>query len=253
MPSLPSDLHQRTSRLQRHSSVCFTALSTIYVDAPEGGRIQHVLAQAGDCVSAGQPLIELTNRELELDVLDREGRLIESITQLQAFQTELEQNRVANEKALAQIDNSLVTARRALERRKILLEQNSIAVEAVDQLRDQLEYQAQLRPLQEQSNRRQETLRLQQLPQIRRQLETLQQDVQITHGTLEDLIVRAPVSGRLTAMDLKLGQSLDRGARVAVITPASGSSSRHVSMSITSVACSQGRARTSASEPELAP
>jgi HlyD family secretion protein len=46
--------------------------------------------------------------------------------------------------------------------------------------------------------------------------------VQITHGTLEDLIVRAPVSGRLTAMDLKLGQSLDRGARVAVITPASG-------------------------------
>jgi HlyD family secretion protein len=198
------------------------ALSTVYVDAPEGGRVQHVLAQAGDSVIAGQPLVDLTNTELELDVLDREGRLIESITQLQAYQTELEQNRVANQKALAQIDYNIINTKRALDRRKTLLAQNLVPVEAVDQLQDQLDYEARLRPMQEQSNRTQEELRVRQLPQIGRQIQTLEQDVKITHGTLDDLVVRAPVSGRLTAMDLEIGQTLERDGRVAVITPATG-------------------------------
>ena len=140
-------------------------------------------------------------------MLDREGRLIESMTQLQAYQTQLEQNRVANAKALAQIDYNIITARRALDRRKVLLAENSVAVEAVDQLQDQVDYDVKLRPMQEQSNRKQEDLRVQQLPQIRRQLDTLEQDVKITHGTLDDLIVRAPVR-RLTAMDLKVRPSL---------------------------------------------
>ena len=58
-------------------------LDTIYLDALEGGRVERILAQAGDTVTKGQPLVELSNAELEPDVLDREGRLIESITQLQ--------------------------------------------------------------------------------------------------------------------------------------------------------------------------
>lgn len=198
------------------------ALNTVYVDAPEGGRIQRVLAQAGDSVIGGQPLVDLTNTELELDVLDREGRLIESITQLQAYQTQLEQNRVANQKALAQIDYNVIDTRRALDRRKTLLAQNLVPVEAVDQLQDQLNYESRLRPMQEQSNRTQEELRVRQLPQIGRQIQTLEQDVKITHGTLDDLVVRAPVSGRLTAMDLKIGQTLERDGRVAVITPGTG-------------------------------
>jgi HlyD family secretion protein len=37
-----------------------------------------------------------------------------------------------------------------------------------------------------------------------------------------DLLVRAPVSGRLTAMDIKIGQSLGSNERVAVITPGTG-------------------------------
>lgn len=198
------------------------ALNTVYVDAPEGGRIQRVLAQAGDSVIAGQPLVDLTNTELELDVLDREGRLVESITQLQAYQTQLEQNRVANQKALAQIDYNIIDTRRALDRRKALLAQNLVPVEAVDQLQDQLNYESRLRPMQKQSNRTQEELRVRQLPQIGRQIQTLEQDVKITHGTLDDLVVRAPVSGRLTAMDLKIGQTLERDGRVAVITPGTG-------------------------------
>src|SRR6186713_659518 len=94
--------------------------ATIYLDAVEGGRVEQVMVEPGDMVEAGQPLVRLSNTELELVVLDREARLIESITQLQARQSSLEQDRLNNAKALARIDYDVVRLERALNRRKSL-------------------------------------------------------------------------------------------------------------------------------------
>jgi HlyD family secretion protein len=198
------------------------ALDTVYLDALEGGRVERVLAEAGDTVAAGQPLVELSNTELELDVLDREARLIESLTQLQAYQTQLEQNRVANQRTLAQIDYDIIRVRRSLTRRKTLVSQGLEGAEVRDVLQDELNHDLHLQLLQEESNNKQEDLRVQQLPQIQSQLQKLQRDLKITHGKLDNLTVRAPVTGRLTAMDLKVGENRNRGERFAEITPDTG-------------------------------
>ncbi len=198
------------------------ALNTVYLDALEGGRVERILAQGGDYVTQGEPLVELSNTELELDVLDREARIIESITQLQAYETQLEQNRVANEKALALINYNIVRLRRSLARRKILVASALEPVEAKDTVQDELGYDLGILPMQEESNTKQETLRVRQLPEIENQLAKLQQDLDITHSKLDNLTVRAPVTGRLTSMDLKVGENRNRGERFAEITPDSG-------------------------------
>jgi HlyD family secretion protein len=197
-------------------------MNTVYLDALEGGRVDRILVQAGDTVREGQPLVELSNTELELDVLDREGRLVESITQLQTYETQLEQNRVANQKALAQIDYNVIRLQRSVARRNILAADDAEPMEVKDQVQDELDYDVKVRPMQDESNRRQEKLRVQQLPQIHSQIEKLQQDLSITHGKLDNLVVRAPVTGRLTAMDLKVGENRNRGERFGEITPETG-------------------------------
>jgi HlyD family secretion protein len=77
--------------------------------------------------------------------------------------------------------------------------------------------------MQAQSNEQQEGLRLQQLPQIHSQLEKLRQDVEITRGKLDNLTVRSPIAGRMTAIDLKVGENRNRGERFGEITPGTGS------------------------------
>jgi len=198
------------------------ALNTVYLDALEGGRVERLLVQAGDIVTKGQALFKLSNTELELDVLDRESRLIESITQLQSYETQLEQNRVANQKALSLIDYNIIRLQRSFARRTILAADDAEAVEVKDQVKDELDYDWKVRPMQDESNRKQEELRVQQLPYIQSQLATLQQALKITHGKLDNLTVHAPVTGRLTAMDLKVGESRSRGERFAEITPDTG-------------------------------
>ncbi len=196
------------------------AMNTVYLDALEGGRVERILAQAGDTVTEGQPLVELSNTQLELDVLDREGRLIESLTQLQSYETQLEQNRINNQKALAQIQYDIVRLERALSNNKTL--GNYASKDSRATLEDELEHQRKLLPMQDESNRKQEELRQRQLPQIQAQMEKLQRDLTITHGKLDALRVIAPVNGRLTSMDLKVGQNRNRGERFAEITPDTG-------------------------------
>lgn len=197
-------------------------LETIYLDALEGGRVEHVHVSPGDQVTAGQLLIELSNTELELTVLDRQARLIESIVQLQAYQTQLEQNHLSNEKALAEIDYDIARLTRSMKRRSSLAVRGVESREAYDSIQDELTYALALRPLQARSNEQQNALRTQQLPQIAAQLEKLHEDVAITRSKLENLSVRAPDAGRMTAIDLKVGENRNRGERLGEITPGSG-------------------------------
>ena len=93
----------------------------VYLDSLDGGQVVSVLAHAGDTVAADQPLVTFRNTELELDVLDREGRLVESITQLQSYEKQLEETRVANAKAAADIDYNITRLTRSAQRRDVLL------------------------------------------------------------------------------------------------------------------------------------
>ncbi|MGC3982651.1 MAG: HlyD family efflux transporter periplasmic adaptor subunit [Steroidobacteraceae bacterium] len=195
---------------------------TVYLDALEGGSVKRVLVEAGDYVTAGQPLVELSNTELELNVLEREAQLVNSITQLQNTQNQLEQTRLNNEKALAQIDYDIVRLGRLVQRRKPLVAQGVESKEVLDTVQDELNHAQAIRPLQAQSNQQQNELRQQQLPQIQAQLTKLQKDVEITRGKLDNLVVRAPVAGRMTAIDLKIGESRTRGERFGEITPDTG-------------------------------
>ena len=194
----------------------------IYLDALEGGQVQEVLAQAGDLVAQGQPLLRFRNTELELEVLDREGRLVESITELQSYEKQLEDTRLANEKAAAQIEYDVTRLQRTAERRDALAAKGYISRDLREQVHDELDHNRRLLPLQATANQQQDVLRSRQIPQIRNELATLQESLKVTRTKLDSLVVRAPVAGRLTDMDIKVGEIRNRGQRLGQIVADTG-------------------------------
>jgi HlyD family secretion protein len=194
----------------------------IYLDALEGGQVQQVMAEAGDMVVSGQPLLRFRNTELELEVLDREGRLVESITQLQTYEKQLEDARVANEKAAAQIQYDITRLQRTAERRDALVSKGFVSKDMYEQVHDELDHNRKLLPLQTASNAEQDALRRRQAPQIQNELATLQESLKVTRSKLDSLVVRAPVAGRLTDMDIKVGEIRNRGQRLGQIVADTG-------------------------------
>ena len=194
----------------------------IYLDALEGGQVQKVLVHAGDHLTAGQPMVVFRNTELQLSVMEREAREVESITQQQSYEKQLEQTRADNEKALAQIDYNITRLQQQADRRDELVKTGYVSRETAELIRDELNYNKMIRPVQVETNKRQDALRINQLPKIRQELESLQTSLQITRATLDDLTVKAPASGRLTAMDLQPGENRNRGDRLGQITLETG-------------------------------
>jgi HlyD family secretion protein len=199
-----------------------TPKDTLYLDALQGGQVQEVLVQAGDRVVKGQPLIRFANHDVELDVLNREATTYYSLTLAQQFQTQLEANHANNERQLEQIDYDIARLRRALDRRKEFEGQGVFPQEQLDQIKDELDHNLKQRPVQAANNRNQEQLRKMQTPVLNEEIARLQESLKQIRARLDDLTVKAPATGRITVLDLKIGQSAKQGDRLAELVPDTG-------------------------------
>lgn len=194
----------------------------VLLDAATGGRIERVYVEAGDLVQAGQPLMELSNTSLQMQVIQQESQLNQALSQLQTNEITLEQNRLNNERALATLDFSITNKTRLLARAESLHAQGFVSLAEVDRLRDELEDDRRQRPLQQQSNRVQDSLRARQLPLIQVQQVQVKKSLDMVRSKLDELIVRAPVAGKVTDLDLKIGESRNAGERLATLVPDTG-------------------------------
>ncbi len=195
---------------------------TVYVDAIDGGQVDRVLVEPGDMVQEGQPMIELSNTNLALQVVQHESQVNQAISQLQQNEITLEQQQLSNARALAEIDYHLVRLGRSAARREGLAAKGLVSTEDRDVVSDELAYYKRLRPIQAESDQRQTELYDRLLPDIHQQLRILRGNLAVVHDKLNSLIVRAPVTGRITAIDLKVGETRGPGQRLAEVTPQTG-------------------------------
>jgi HlyD family secretion protein len=195
---------------------------TVYVDAIDGGRVNRVLVEPGDMVEEGQPLVELSNTNLALEVIQQESQLNQAISQLQQNEISLEQEQLSNARALSEIDYNLVRLGRRSARREGLAAKGLVSAEDRDVIADELAYYKQLRPIQVESSKRQSELYDRLLPNIHQQLKILRGNLAVVHDKLDGLVVRSPVAGKVSAIDLKVGETRSAGQRLTEITPQTG-------------------------------
>ena len=199
-----------------------TPKDTLYLDALQGGQVQQVLVQAGDRVVQGQPMIRFSNHDVELDVATKEANVYYTLTLAQQFQTQLEQSHATNERALDQIDYDIIRLKRAIDRRKDYEGQGVFPQESLDQIRDELNFNVKQRPVQASNNKAQEQLRKVQQPELEKEIRGLEQSLKQISARLDDLTVKAPATGRITVLDLKIGQNAKQGDRLAELVPDTG-------------------------------
>jgi HlyD family secretion protein len=199
-----------------------TPKDTLYLDAIQGGQVQEVLVQAGDRVVKGQPMIKFINHDVELNVLQNEAQVSTALSQTQSYQTSLEITHANNERLLDDLDYNIVRLRRALDRRKPYEGQGAFSQESLDALQDELNNDLKERPVQAATNKAQDEIRKAQLPVIKDEITNLQMSLKQIAARLDDLTVKAPATGRITVLDLKLGQNAKQGDRLAELVPDTG-------------------------------
>ena len=190
---------------------------TVYLDAIEGGRVEAILVEEGTFVEEGQPLIELSNTSLQLDVMAREAEVSEQLNNLRNTQLAIEQNRLKLKSDLIEIDFQITKLTRLVSRYEELQGNQFISKTEYEDSRDELQYWKSRRGVTEESQAQDEVIRLAQIGQLNSSVRQLEKNLTLARGNLDNLLIRAPRSGHLTSMNAELGESKARGERLGQI------------------------------------
>ena len=196
--------------------------STVYLDAIEGGRVEQILLEDGALVEAGDPIAVLSNTNLQLEVLGREAAVTEQLNNMRTIELQLEQNRLAHKRNLVEIDYQITRLSREIARQRELIAKNLVSQSTVDQLQDELTYYENRREITLESQATDARMQEQQLQQLRDAGAQLEAGLGFARQNLEDLSVRAPLSGKLSGFNIEIGQSITRGGRLGQIDDPDG-------------------------------
>ena len=196
--------------------------STVYLDAVEGGRVEEVLLEDGAVVAAGDPIVRLSNTNLQLEVLGREAAVTEQLNFMRTLELQLEQNRLAHKRNLVEIDYQITRLTRSIERQRDLAAKELVSKSTLDELQDELTYYQNRRAVTLESQTTDARLQEEQLRQLRSASTQLETSLALARKNLDDLNVRAPLAGKLSGFDVEIGESIERGGRLGQIDDPDG-------------------------------
>ena len=192
-------------------------LKTIYLDAIEGGRVGKKFVEAGTMVEEGDSLLELENTNLLLDIMFREAELFTASNNLRNTRLAMLQNKLSLQGNLIELDFQLKTLKREFNRNMKFKEKNLISIDEFEQSRDEYEYYHQRKKLAIQLFEQDSIFRKIQIGQLEASLVRMQNNLEVVKQKLDNLLLRAPISGQLTALNAEIGESKSPGERLGQV------------------------------------
>ncbi len=197
-------------------------ITTIYIDAQEGGRVEERYVEDGAVVKKGQAILKLSNTDLELSLANQETAVFDVLTQMQNTKNNSEQNTIRQLNQMADVVNALEEAKRVYELNKRLFEEKAIGAQDLKSSENLYNYQLRRKALTDQILSQDSTSTKTQLSQMQESYSRMQNALGLMRRKVGDLIVRAPVDGQLTSLDAEFGQTKQQGNRLGQIDVLSG-------------------------------
>jgi len=197
-------------------------LRTIYLDAVEGGRVEERYVDDGAIMKKDQPILRLSNTDLQLGLVTQETNVYNLLTQMQISKNAAQQNTVTKLNQMTDVESQLKEAERVYKLDKHLYEQKAIGSQEYQKALNDYNYYLRKQKLTQQILQQDSVSTEQQLKQARQSFEGSQTALNVMKEKVGDLIVRAPVEGQLTSLDAEVGQSKNKGERLGQIDVLSG-------------------------------
>ena len=191
--------------------------TTIYLDAVEGGRVEERYVEDGAFVKKGQPILRLSNTDLELSLVNQQTSVYNLLTQMQIAKNAAQQNTTTKLNQKTEVENAFKEAKRIYELNKYLYEQKAIGLQEFKQSENNYNYQLERMKLTEDILKQDASSNLQQVSQAQQSYLGSQNALNVMRKKVGDLVVRAPVDGQLTSLDVEVGQNKPKGERLGQI------------------------------------
>ncbi|WP_111684396.1 efflux RND transporter periplasmic adaptor subunit [Winogradskyella tangerina] len=197
-------------------------ITTIYLDALEGGRVEEKFVEDGAMLKKGEPILRLSNTDLELSLINQETSVYNLLTQMQISQNAARQNTINRQNQFTDVENNLIEAERVYNLNKRLYEKGAIGRQDFESSQNDFEYQKERMKLAKQVLSEDSISSKLEIKQAKDSYARTQSALELMRKKVGDLVVRAPIDGQLTSLDAEIGQSINKGTRLGQVDVTSG-------------------------------
>ncbi|MCU0462474.1 MAG: HlyD family efflux transporter periplasmic adaptor subunit [Bacteroidales bacterium] len=192
-------------------------ISTIFLDAQEGGRVEEILIEEGSMVKKGDIILRLSNPDLYLNILDSEAQLAEKENFLRNTQVTMEQERISIKRELINLKFDIERKERTYQQNAELMKDNLISREEFIRSKEDLDMARSSQELFIERQRADSLFRSVQVETIKANLENMRKNLALVRQRVENLNVKATIDGQLGLLVPEIGQSISRGANMGQI------------------------------------
>lgn len=192
-------------------------ISTIYMDAYEGGRVTEKLIEEGAMVKKGEIILKLENRGLYEQILASENNLALKQNDLRSTKLTFDSRQVEGKKDLVSSKYELQKLKRNYEQNKALYEEELISKEEYLTSKENYELSQKQFEIIELQTEQDNVLRSTSLHELDEDLARMKKTLSMVYERIDHLNVRAPADGQLGFLDAEIGQNIQQGQRIGQI------------------------------------
>jgi HlyD family secretion protein len=197
-------------------------ISTIYLDLQEGGRVEEIFVEDGAFLRKNQPILKLSNTDLELSLITQETSVYNLLMQMQIAQNNARQNTISKLNQSVDVESQLREAKRVYAMNKTLFEGQAISEQEYRESENNYRYLVEKQKLTVEILRQDSIASAQQMEQVTQSYEGAKNGLNLMRRKFSGLTVCAPVDGQLTSLDAEIGQSKSKGERIGQLDVLSG-------------------------------
>ncbi|MDN5287263.1 MAG: efflux transporter periplasmic adaptor subunit [Mucilaginibacter sp.] len=201
-------------------------LTTIFLDATEGGVVEERYVDDGAMLKKGDPILKLSNVDEELNLATQESQVFAEQTQMQISHNNAQQNTITKLNTMADVDNAFKEAERVYKLNKSLYEQKALGLQDYQSAKNMYDYQLSRKRLAIQILKQDTTLVKQQDDQAKEHYSQMKAALALMRKKVGSLTLRSPIDGQLTSLDAEVGQNKKQGDRFGQIDVQSGYKAR---------------------------
>ena len=188
-----------------------------FLTADEGGRVEEIYVKAGTMVKEGDNILKLANTNLIINIMLREAEIFRASDNLRSTRLSMEQYRLRLSQELADIESRLRKQKRLYDRYTELVKDDLISQHEFELEKDQYEYLVRLKELTIESQKSDLKFRQAQINALEDSLERMESNLTILQQKQDNLTIKAPISGHLTALTAEIGETKGAGQQFGQI------------------------------------
>ncbi len=192
-------------------------ITTILLDADEGGRVEEKLIEEGSMVKKGDIILRLSNPDLYMNILNSESLLAEKENFLRTTQIEMEQERLMIKRELVTLKFDIERKARNFQQNETLIKDSLISKEDYLRSKEDLDMSKTSRDLYIEREKQDSVFRSVNVETIKRDLQNMRNNLNMVKKRVENLNVRATVDGELGILNAEIGQQITRGENMGQI------------------------------------